>query len=41
MIANLHDIVEKKFSEMSIQFDASLANRGKKVIAKFEPSLAN
>ena len=39
MIANLHDIVEKKFSEMSTQLDASLANQGKKMIAKFEASL--
>ena len=41
MIVNLHDIVEKKFSEMSIRLDASLADRGKKVIAKFEASLAD
>ena len=41
VIANLHDIVEKKFSEMSIRLDASLADRGKKVIAKFESSLAD
>ena len=41
MIANLHDIVEKKFSKMSTRLDASLADRGKKVIAKFEASLAD
>ena len=41
MIANLHDIVEKKFSKMSIRLDASLVDRGKKVIAKFEASLAD
>ena len=41
MIANLHDIVEKKFSEMSTWLDASLADRGKKVIAKFEASLTD
>ena len=41
MIANLHDIVEKKFFEMSTQLDASLADQGKKVIAKFEASLAD
>ena len=35
MIVNLHDIVEKKFSEMSIRLDASLVDRGKKLIAKF------
>ena len=33
MIANLHDIVEKKFFEMSAQLDASLVDRGKKVVA--------
>ena len=41
MIANLHDIVEKKFFEMSTQLDASLADQGKKVIAKFEASLVD
>ena len=41
MIANHHDIVEKNFSEMSTQLDASLADRGKKVIAKFEANLAD
>ena len=41
MIANLHDIVENNFSEMSIRLDASLTDRGKKVIAKFEASLAD
>ena len=41
MITNLHDVVERKFSEMSARLDASLADRGKKVIAKFEASLAD
>ena len=35
MIGNLHDIVEKNFSEMSSRLDASLADRGKKVVAQF------
>ena len=39
MIMNLHDVVERKFSKMSTQLDASLANRGKKVVAQFEASL--
>ena len=41
MIANLHDIVESKFFEMSVQLDGSLASRVKKVVAQFEASLAN
>ena len=41
MIANLHDIVEKKFSEISTRLNASLVDRGKKVIAKFEASLVD
>ena len=41
MIENIHDIVEKKFSNMSTRLDASLADQGKKVIAKFEASLAD
>ena len=41
MITNLHDVVERKFSEMSAQLDASLADRGKKVVAQFEASLTN
>ena len=31
MITNLHDIVERKFSEMSARFDASLADQDKEV----------
>ena len=41
MIVNIHDVVERKFSEMSTQLDASLANRGKYVVAQFEASLAD
>ena len=41
MITIFCEVVEKKFSEMSTRLDASLADRGKKVIAMFEASLAN
>ena len=41
MIMNLHDVVERKFSEMSTQLDASLVDRGKKVVAQFEASLVD
>ena len=33
MIANLHDVLKKRFSEMSTQFKASLVDRAKKEIA--------
>ena len=41
MIVNLHDILEKTFSEIYNQLDASVADRGKKVIAKFEANLTD
>ena len=41
MIMNLHDVVERKFFEMSARLDASLVDRGKKVVAQFEASLAD
>ena len=41
MIVKIHDIVERKFSKMSSKLDASLADRGKKVVAQFETSLAD
>ena len=41
MIMNLRDVVERKFFEMSVQLDGSLASRVKKVVAQFEASLAN
>ena len=41
MIMNLRDVVERKFFEMSTWLDASLADRGKKVVAQFEASLAD
>jgi len=40
MIRNIHDVVERKFSEMSTRLDASLVDQGKKVVAQFEASLA-
>ena len=33
MIANNHDIVERKFSKISNQFEARLANQTKKIVA--------
>ena len=33
MITNLCDVVERKFSKMSTWLDASLVDRGKKVVA--------
>ena len=33
MITNIRDVVERNFSEMSTQLDASLVDRGKKVVA--------
>ena len=33
MITNLYDVVERKFFEMSAWLDASLVDRGKKVVA--------
>ena len=41
MITNLRDVVERKFSKMSARLDASLANRGKKMVAQFEASLVD
>ena len=41
MIVNLHDVVERKFFEMSSRLDTSLADRGKKVVAQFEASLVD
>ena len=41
MITNLRDVVERKFSEMSARLDASLADRGKKVVAQFEAILSD
>ena len=41
MIMNLHDVVERKFYEMSTRLDASLADQGKNVVAQFEASLAD
>ena len=41
MITNLRDVVERKFSEISTRLDASLADRGKKVVAQFEAILAD
>ena len=41
MITNLYNVVERKFSEISTRLDASLADRGKKVVAQFEASLAD
>ena len=41
IIANIHDIVERNFSKMSTRLEASLADRGKKVVAQFEASLVD
>ena len=41
MIANIHDVVERNFSKLSAQFEASLVDRAKKEVALFETSLAN
>ena len=41
MIKNLHDVVERKFFEISTQLDANLVDWGKKVVAQFEASLAD
>ena len=38
MTENICNIMKRRFFEMSTQLDASLADRGKKVIAKFEAS---
>ena len=34
-IVNLYDVVERNFSKMSAQFEASLDDRTKKVVAQF------
>ena len=41
MIVNLCDVVERRFSKMSSQFEASLANRAKKEVAQFETNSTN
>ena len=41
MIMNLRDVVERKFSKMSSRLDASLVDRGEKVVAQFEASLVD
>ena len=41
MIANLHDIVERKFSEMSTRLEASLVDQAKEEVAWFETSLVD
>ena len=41
MIMNLRDVVERKFSKMSAQLDASLVDQGKKVVSQFEASLTD
>ena len=41
MITNLCDVVERKFSEMSARLDASLVDRGKKMVVHFEASLVD
>ena len=40
-IANLYDVLERRFSELSAQFEASLADQAKKEAALFETSSAN
>ena len=41
MIANLCDVLEMRFSKMFARVEASLVERGKKVVAHFEASLAD
>ena len=36
MIANLYDVVERNFSKMSAQFEASLVDQDKKEVVQFQ-----
>ena len=41
MIANLHDVLERRFSKMFSWVEASLDGRAKEVVARFETSLTD
>ena len=41
MIVNLRDVVERNFSTLHVQVEASLANQTNKVVAHFETSSCN